>query len=171
MDRDLATVLRMRSGTPHHVRAVVGCAADGLAVALSEALLDHPARSPARRRLVLALAGVAAADVAAEELPALVRREPSDPMTTEELQARVRQVLLVGVWGLLVTAVDGPLAPVLRARGVVRPHLVLGAAAGLGAALSTLPGWWRQADERAAVEQATARLDEELAELLDQPAG
>lgn len=161
--------------TSHHARAVVGSAADGLVLALCGALLDHPARSAARRRLYLAMAGVAAVDVGVAELPALraalVDGVPPEQMSSEELAVRLRQGVVVGAWGLVLTVVDGPLARALRARGVDRPHLLLGAVAGLGAALSTLPSWWRQADELAAVDRATARLDEELAELLDQPAG
>ena len=161
--------------TPHHARAVVGSAADGSVLALCGALLDHPPRSAARRRLYLAMSGVAAVDVGVAELPALraalVDGVPPEPMGFDELELRLRQGLVVGAWALLLTVVDGPLARLLRARGVRRPHLVLGVVAGLGASLSTLPSWWRQADERAAVDRATARLDEELAELLDQPAG
>ncbi|NEK96165.1 hypothetical protein GCU67_18625 [Modestobacter muralis] len=161
--------------TSHHVRAVVGSAADGLVLALCGALLDHPARSAARRRLYLAMAGVAALDVGIAELPglraALADGVPPERMSAEELEVRLQQGLVVGAWAVVLTVVDGPLARALRDRGVARPHLLLGAVAGLGAALSTLPSWWRQADEGAAVDQATARLDEELAELLDQPAG
>jgi len=161
--------------TSHHARAVVGSAADGMVVALSQALLDHPGRSPGRRRLYRSLAGVAAVDVLVQELPvlraALAEGLPPEPVQPEELERRLRQGALVAAWGLLVTAADGPLTRLLRRRGVRRPHLALGAVAGLGAALGTLPGWWREADERAAVDRATARLDEELAELLAPPAG
>jgi hypothetical protein len=160
--------------TSHHVRAVLRCATDGVTVGLAEAALDHPARSRARRRLYLAVVGAFAADGLVQELPwvrlALEGATPDAP-ATEDLDVLVRQGVLACGWGVLVTVVDGPLAPALRRRGVRRPHLVLGVVAGLCTAVSTLPGWWRQAGERAAVEQATARLDEELAELLDQPAG
>jgi hypothetical protein len=160
--------------TSHHARAVLRCATDGVTLGLAEAALDLPARSRARRRLYLAVAAAFAADGLVQELPwvrLLVEGSTPDRPAAEDLDVLVRQGALAVGWGLLVTVVDGPLAPVLRARGVRRPHLLIGVVAGLCTAASTLPGWWRQAEERAAVEQATARLDEELAELLDQPAG
>jgi len=164
----------MSPGTPHHARAVLRCATDGLVLGLAEAALDHPARSRARRRLHLAVAAACATDSVVQEEPwvrtLLAGTQPGAP-TTEDLAVVVRQGVIACGWGLLVTVVDGPLAPVLRRHGVRRPHALLGVLVGLATAASTLPGWWRQADERAAVARATARLDEELAELLDQPGG
>ena len=161
--------------TSHHARAVVGSTAAGLVLALCGALLDHPAGSAARRRLYLATGAVVALDVVVQELPvlraALEEHEPPEPVAPEELDLRLQQGLVVGAWALLAAVADGPLSRLLGRRGVRRPHTVLGAFAAVGAALSTLPSWWRQADERAAVDRATARLDEELAEHLDQPAG
>jgi hypothetical protein len=160
--------------TLHHVRAVVRSAADGLVLGLSEAALEHPAHSPGRRRLYLATAGVMVADGVVQEEPALrllVQGLQPDVPPTEDFRVLLRQTAITCGWGLLVTVVDGPLAPVLRRHGVRRPYVLMGVLAGVATAVTTLPGWWRQADERAAVEQATARLDEELAELLDQPAG
>ncbi|MFQ1001201.1 hypothetical protein [Modestobacter sp. SSW1-42] len=160
--------------TAHHARAVVRCATDGLLLGLAEAALDHPARSRDRRRLYLAAAAAVAADSVVQEEPwlrQLLEGTQPDPPATEDLHVLLRQGVVACGWGLLVTVVDGPLAPVLRRHGVQRPHALMGLVVGVATALSTLPGWWRQADERAAIDQATARLDEELAELLDQPAG
>ena len=160
--------------TLHHVRAVVRCAADGLVLGLGEAALEHPAHSRGRRRLYLTAAGVMVADGVVQEEPALrllVQGLQPDPPATEDFRVLLRQSVITCGWGLLVTVVDGPLAPVLRRHGVRRPHVLMGLLAGVATAAGTLPGWWRQADERAAVDRATARLDEELAELLDQPAG
>jgi hypothetical protein len=158
--------------TPHHARAVLRCATDGLMIGLAEAALDHPARSRGRRRLNLAALAAVATDSVVQELPwvrlLLVHGTPPDPVATEDLDVLVRQGLAALGWGLAVTVVDGPLAPVLRRRGVTRPHALMGVVVGLLTAATTLPGWWRQADERAAVERETARLDEELAELLAQ---
>ena len=160
--------------TLHHARAVVRSAADGLVLGLAEAALEHPAHSRGRRRLYLGAVAVMAADGVVQEEPALrllAQGLQPDPPATEEFRLHLRQGAIACGWGLLVTLVDGPLAPVLRRRGVARPHVLMGVLVGVATTASTLPGWWRQADERAAVDRATARLDEELAELLDQPAG
>jgi hypothetical protein len=167
-------VLGVSPVTSHHARAVVRCATDGLLIGLAEAALDHPARSRVRRRLYLTAAAAVAADSVVQEEPwlrLLLSGTRPEPPATEDLRVVVRQGVIACGWGLVVTVVDGPLAPVLRRHGVRRPHALLGVLVGVATAVGTLPGWWRQAEERAAVEQATARLDEELAELLDQPAG
>ena len=160
--------------TFHHVRAVVRCATDGLTIGLSEAASGHPARSRGRRRLYLAGAAAVAADTVVQYEPwlrsLLAGGQPEAP-ATEDRHVVVRQTAVLAGWWLALTVADGPLALALERRGVRRPHVVLGVLAGVATAASTLPGWWRQADEWAAVDRATARLDEELAELLDQPAG
>ena len=170
----LAPVL---SGSPvasPQARAAVRGLPDGLVSGLAESALDHPAWSPARRRLYLGAVAAMVADNVVQETPTvrlLLRGEQPDSSAGEDLAVLVRQGVIACGWGLAVTALDGPLATVLRGRGVRRPHAVLGVLVGVATTASTLPGWWRQADERAAVDRATARLDEELAELLDQPSG
>ena len=160
--------------TLHHARAVVRCAADGLAIGLFEAAEEHPARSRGRRRLYLVGAVALVADTVVQQEPwlrSLLEGTPPEPPADEDRHVVVRQTAIVAGWWLVVTVADRPLASALRRHGVRRPHVLMGVLAGVATAASTLPGWWRQADERAAVDRATARLDEELAELLDQPAG
>jgi hypothetical protein len=158
--------------TAHHARALVSSTVDGLSVGLAEAALDHPARSPARRRLYLTAGAAAALDAAVRELPALrlaARGEEPEPVSPGELANWLDQGLVTGAWGLAVTVADGPLARLLRGRGARRPHLLLGVAVGLATAASTLPARWRQATMRALTDRGTATLDDELAALLDSP--
>jgi hypothetical protein len=160
------------SFTAHHARALVSSTVDGLSVGLAEAALDHPARSPARRRLYLASGAAAMADAAVHELPALRRAAHGvdpEPPSPGELANRLDQGLVTCAWGLAVTVADGPLARVLRRRGARRPHLLLGVAVAAATAASTLPGRWRQATMRALTDRGTATLDDELAALLDSP--
>ncbi|MGY1856219.1 hypothetical protein [Modestobacter sp. SYSU DS0290] len=162
----------MASLAAHRVHAVLSSVVDGVAVGGAEAALDHPARSAARRRAYLAVMAVVAAETIAHDLPALRRTfqgmpmEPADPADHAVLR---HQGLVSTGWGLGVTAVHRPLARVLRRRGHRRPHLLLGVLAGVGTAACTLPVRWRRATERAAEDVAAARMDAELAQLLDQP--
>ena len=47
----------MATGTRHRARALVSSALDGVLVGAAEAALDHPKRSPARRRTYLVIGG------------------------------------------------------------------------------------------------------------------
>ncbi len=163
----------MATGTRHRVRALVSSAVDGVLVGAAEAALDHPRRSPARRRTYLAMGGALLADALVGELPtlrAIAAGRPPRPVDPAQQQLTVAAGLVSAGWGLLVTVVDGPLARVLVRRGVLRPHLALGVATGLVAGLSTLPMWWRRGtlrireDARAAAEAAdVAAWEAELA--------
>lgn len=153
----------MATGSRHRVRALVSSALDGVVVGAAEAALDHPKRSPARRRTYLGISGALLADVLVGELPtvrAIAAGRPPRPVDPAQQQLAVAAALVSAGWGLVVTVVDGPLAQVLVRRGVDRPHLVLGIATGAVTAVSTLPMWWRRAtlrireDERAAAEAA-----------------
>ncbi|CCH88721.1 putative polypeptide deformylase [Modestobacter italicus] len=99
--------------TAHHARALVSSTVDGLSVGLAEAALDHPARSPARRRLYLAAGTAATFDAAVQELPALrlaVRGVEPEPVSPGELANWLDHGLVTGAWGLAVTVADAPLA-------------------------------------------------------------
>ncbi len=161
----------MAAPTSHRVRAVATAALDGLLVGGAEAALDLPARSWARARVYLALTAAVAAETLGSEWPALrraVRGLPALPDDPHDRTARLHQALVTTGWGLAVTVVDGPLVGVLRRRGVRRPHLLVGAVAGVATAVSMTPVWWRRATARIAQERAIAGLDDELAELLAQ---
>ncbi|MCO7222304.1 hypothetical protein, partial [Klenkia sp. PcliD-1-E] len=59
----------MAPGTRHRARALVSSVLDGVVVGAGQAALDHPRRSPARRRAYAAVAGAVLADAALAELP------------------------------------------------------------------------------------------------------
>ncbi|MGY1709586.1 hypothetical protein ACI8AC_08755 [Geodermatophilus sp. SYSU D00758] len=161
----------MASATSHRARAVASAALDGLVVGAAEAALELPARSPGRAGVYLATGAAVTAETVVRELPALrraVRGLPALPDDPHDRAARVHQALVTTGWGLLVTAVDGPLARALRRRGHARPHLLLGVAVGVATAASTVPAWWRRATALIAADRMTAGLDDELAELLRQ---
>jgi hypothetical protein len=161
----------MASPTSHRVRAVASAALDGLVVGGAEAALDLPARSWARARVYLAITAAVTVETVLRDLPALrraVRGLPALPDDPQDQAARLHQALVTTGWGLVVTVVDGPLARTLRRDGHAHPHLLLGVVAGVAAAASTAPVWWRLATARIAQDRATAGLDDELAELLEQ---
>ena len=161
----------MASPTSHRVRAVASAALDGLVVGGAEAALDLPARSWARARVYLAITAAVTVETVLRELPALrraVRGLPALPDDPQDQAARLHQALVTTGWGLVVTVVDGPLARTLRRDGYAHPHLLLGVVAGVAATASTAPVWWRLATARIAQDRATAGLDDELAELLEQ---
>ncbi len=163
----------MAPASRHRARALVSSALDGVLVGAAEAALDHPSRSPARRRTYLAIGAALATDAVVGELPtvrAIAAGRPPRPVDPAQQQLAIASGLVSAGWGLLVTVVDGPLSRVLVRRGVTRPHLALGVAAGLVTAVSTLPMWWRRGtlrireDARAAAEAAdVAAWEAELA--------
>ncbi|MCZ2807362.1 hypothetical protein O2W18_19830 [Modestobacter sp. VKM Ac-2983] len=162
----------MASLAAHRVHAVISTLVDGLLVGGAEAALDLPPRSAARLRVYLALMGATAADTIAHDLPALRRTfqgMPTEPTPPADQAVTRHQALATMAWGLAATAVHRPAVRALRRRGHRRPHLVVGVVVGVGAAASTLPVRWRRATERAIDDLATAQLDAELAQLLDQP--
>ena len=161
----------MASLTRHRLRAVYSSVVDAVLVGGAEAALDLAPRSRERAAVYVGLTAVAAADALAPELPTLrraVRGLPLEPPLPADRTAVLRQGLVCGAWGLLVSIVDGPAARALRRRGHQRPHLLLGVLAGVATALSTLPIWWDRAAARAAADEASEALDRELAELLGQ---
>ncbi|SDG60953.1 hypothetical protein [Klenkia brasiliensis] len=156
----------MAPGTRHRARALVSSVLDGVVVGAGEAALDHPKRSPARRRTYAALAGAVLADAALSEVPtvrAIAAGRPPRPVSPPEQQLGIAAGLVSVGWGLLTTVVDGPLARALARRGVARPHLVLGVAAGAVTAVSTLPLWWRRGTLRIAADERQAREDADVA--------
>ncbi|RFU22694.1 hypothetical protein [Geodermatophilus marinus] len=164
----------MASATSHRARAVTSAALDGLVVGAAEAALELPARSRGRAGVYLASGAAVAVETVVRELPALrraVRGLPALPDEPHDRAARVHQALATTGWGLLVTAVDGPLARALRRRGHARPHLLLGAAVGLATAATTVPAWWRRATALITADRVAAGLDDELAELIRQSSG
>jgi hypothetical protein len=164
----------MASLASHRVRAVVSAALDGLVVGGAEAARDQPPRSWARHRIHLALVAAVATETLLRELPALrrvVRGLPAVPADPRDETARLHQGLVTTGWGLAVTVADGPIARVLRRRGVGRPHLLIGVVVGVATAVTTLPVWWRRAGLKAAEDQAAAELDAEFEQLLGPTAG
>ena len=153
----------MATGTRHRARALVSSVLDGVLVGAAEAALDHPKRSPARRRTYLVIGGALLTDALVGELPtvrAIAAGRPPRPVEPAQQQLAMAAGLVSAGWGALVTVVDGPLARVLARRGVARPHLALGIATGVVTAVSTLPMWWRRGtlrirdDARGAAEAA-----------------
>ncbi len=162
----------MASLTRHRLRAVLSSLVDAVEVGGAEAALDFPPRSRERAAVYAGVTAVAATDTLVPELPTLrraLRGLPPEPTLPADRTAVLRQALVSGAWGLLVTVVDGPAARALRRRGHQRPHLLLGVLAGVATALSTLPIWWDRAAARAAADEASEALDRELAELLGRP--
>jgi hypothetical protein len=162
----------MASLTRHRLRAVLSSLVDAVVVGGAEAALDFPPRSRQRAAVYAGVTAVAATDTLVPELPTLrraLRGLPPEPTLPADRTAVLRQALVSGAWGLLVTVVDGPAARALRRRGHRRPHLLLGVLAGVATALSTLPIWWDRAAARAAADEASEALDRELAELLGRP--
>ncbi|MCV2491478.1 hypothetical protein OF117_19210 [Geodermatophilus sp. YIM 151500] len=159
----------MASLTSHRVQAVAGSLVDGLVVGVTEAALDHPGRSAARRRLYLVLAASVVADALWRDWPALrsaAAGMPDDARDSAELTVLVRRSLLTLGWSAVVTVVDGPLARLLRRHGARRPHLLIGMVAGAAGGLCTLPVLWARAADRAEGDRAAQELDDEIAELL-----
>jgi hypothetical protein len=162
----------MASLIRHRLRAVLSSLVDAVVVGGAEAALDFPPRSRERAAVYAGVTAVAATDALVPELPMLrraLRGLPPEPTLPADRTALLRQALVSGAWGLLVTVVDGPAAHALRRRGHERPHLLLGVLAGVATALSTLPIWWDRAAARAAADEASEALDRELAELLGGP--
>ncbi len=156
----------MAPGSRHRARALVSSVLDGVVVAAGEASLDHPRRSPARRRTYAAVAGAVLADAALSEVPtarAIAAGRPPRPVPPPEQQLGVAAGLVSVGWGLLTRVADGPLARGLERRGATRPYLVVGVAAGVVTALSTLPLWWRRATLRIAADERRAREDADVA--------
>ena len=153
----------MAPSTPHRVRALASSVLDGVVVGGTQAALDHPKRSAARRRTYAAVGTAVLTDTVLGELPTLrhiTAGRPPRPVDPAEQQLGIAAGAVSAAWGVLVTVVDGPLGRALVRRGVARPHLVLGVATGVLTAASTLPLWWRRArlrteqDARAATEAA-----------------
>lgn len=156
----------MDNGTRHRARAVVSSVLDGVVVGLGEAALDHPRRSAARRRTHLGVGALVLAHAAVDELPtvqAIAAGRPPRPVAPAEQQLSMAAGLVSVGWGFLATVVDGPLARRLVARGVTRPHLVVGLAAGALATATTLPLWWRRATLRITDDERQAREDSDVA--------
>jgi hypothetical protein len=157
----------------HRALALARALVDGLLVGGAEAARDLPARSLSRARLYAGLLALGGADGLVRELPALrqaLQGLPPQPRPAGAPGADVQEALRTAACGVLVTIVDGPAAQVLRRRGVRRPHLLIGLVAGLATSALTVPVHWRQAAARAAEDHATADLDAELAQLLEESA-
>jgi hypothetical protein len=156
----------MDNGTRHRARAVVSSVLDGVVVGLGEAALDHPRRSAARRRSQLGVGALVLAHAAVDELPTLqaiaAGRPPRQAAPAEQQLSMGAGLVSVG-WGFLATAVDGPLGRALTRRGVARPHLLVGVAAGALATATTLPLWWRRATLRIADDERRDREDADVA--------
>ncbi|MCZ2837488.1 hypothetical protein [Modestobacter sp. VKM Ac-2985] len=162
----------MASLAAHRVHAVISTLIDGLTVGAAEAALDLPPRSAARLRVYLAMMAAVAADTVAHDLPALrsaFQGMPSEGTSPADRAVNRHQALATTAWGVAAMAAHGPVVRALRRRGHRRPHLLVGVVAGVGAAATTLPVRWRHATELAIEDMATAQLDAELAQLLDQP--